>query len=200
MLLVGCLGSSAHATLIEFEPGVTGTITATGQRTNFFGSPHFGDIQYVEDGLTVDATSGVFHLQDSFSFSGTTALKIFTTDAPFGTDVVARFSFGGAAFDVLSADTRAAWGGWLTSSLGGSVFTGIPGSPTPINAIDFTQLGGWTGITWFTFSVEVTGQVDTDAAIDNLLIQPSAIPEPSTLTLLGIGLVVLARTGKYTRQ
>lgn len=188
MCVVSALNPGAWATpiTIQFEPGITGTITESGWRPNIGGYPHFGDIRYVESGLTVYAITGVFHFYGSPSPIGGSALTPFTLDGAF-----IEFSFGGAPFDVLSLDRVFGWYGVLTSSLGatqgGPDFWPPPDYPG-WQTFDFTRVPGWSGITWFTLMVPGPG--DNPVGIDNLVIQPSAVPEASSLTLLGTGLVV----------
>jgi len=186
-LLGAALATSAHATLVDFEPGSGSVVLTDGAG---------GILQYVEDGVTVnaiDAPGQHFHIEP---ISASNWLAIFSSDSHG-----ALFTLGGALFDLLSLDTLVGGGvtGRLTSSTGAVV--DVAGSfGTPFGSINFAALPGWTDMTWFTwtFAGPLEG-CDCPARLDNVNLQAAAVAEPATLALLGTAAVALSALRRRRR-
>ncbi len=130
---------------------------------------------YTEDGITMTLEVGHYDIWGGGD-AGTQYVNIDTSAT--GPVSRIRFDFGGLPFDLVSLfvpDFET--GGLFASSNGGSMTLGTTG----LQSFSGPE---WTDVQWLTLETEGPW-----SGIDNLTIDP--IPEPTTLALLGAGLVAL---------
>ena len=145
--------------------------------------PEFLHSTYTENGIRMQNTAGHYDLRELTPCCNFLvevdigSLDQFTPNGPIST---VRFDRFGGLFNLLSIDVIEALGiGSLTSSVGGLLTF-----PTSVGIHTFSD-STWTNLQWVDFTS--TGGF---IGLDNFTIQ--AVPEPSTLTLLGFGVVALA--------
>lgn len=161
--------STANAVIIDFDSTPTQTYQ-TGT--------------YTEDGFLVSRIGGHYDFFGGGT-GGTHYLNIDTTaDATYGPVSNVRIDNFGGLFSLNSLDVvNVGLAGILTSSNGGSM---------ALNSAGVMSFSGadWTNISWLEFSVGPDNNGPALwAGIDT--IDVSQVPEPATLTLLGLGLALI---------
>ena len=145
-------------------------------------------VTYTEDGFSITTLypGGHIHLGD---FDGDTSLDMENhgggcCSSPY------LLSYSGGLFDLLQFDVVG-----FNSPTTFFANTG-PSVEIPASLGTFVFPGGWTGLSSVTWDAE-TPVFTAEMAIDNLEFRPSSdgqhpvIPEPSSLTLMGLGLAGL---------
>lgn len=184
VLAILLYASAANATTLTFEPGA-GIITIPGVF-----APYSGAVQYVENGMTMTANTGIFEISEAIGLPGY-ALHMWTTDHN-GLQIV-TFSLGGTPFNLISADISLpnCIGGSIRSETGAQISSNScnfpPGPSAPPGPhIDFTQLPGWQGITSFA-TIFGSSSGDFTIAFDNIVFQ--TVPEPPVWALMLLGFI-----------
>lgn len=183
-LFVCLFAGSANAIVIDFE----GVLAAGQDRIGSNVAP------YTEDGYTLTSSgdSSVFHndiFGDGFGYNDNGS-DFFgwcgsCTGAPYTLSTT-----NGGAFDLASIDFSNLVFGLDVGAInivgyfsgGGSTSTSFDPVLDTWSTVSFT---GFSNLTSFSISAASTG---FDLALDNIVLNTSSVPEPSSLALLGLGL------------
>lgn len=169
LLILAAASAQAEAVKVDFDSGVGDGVT------------------YTEDGFSITTLypSGHIHLGD-FDVDGSLDMMNHgggCCSSPYS------LTYTGGLFDLLQLDIV---GFSAPTTLNAN--TG-PSLVLPASFGTFFFPGGWTGLSSVTWDAE-TPERNAEMAIDNLEFRPSVdgavIPEPGSLTLMGLGLAGLS--------
>lgn len=174
--------SNVSATVIDFNSAAESILTSD---------------DYIEDGYQMQSTSGHYDITDSFSGPPTSpitspdATNFLTIDNDIGgpTSVSVRFDNFGGLFDLISLDVlyTDGFGGAQVTSSGGGLF-----SLTDLGTVNFAG-AAWSDLLWFDLIID---NPSTWLMVDNINLNATDVPLPTTLALFSLGLLGL----RFTRR
>ncbi|CAN7688815.1 PEP-CTERM sorting domain-containing protein [Pseudoduganella sp. LjRoot289] len=195
----------ANATVITAD-GLAGTNMAGNSSVYYGGSgttyTNFGNAAPAAvDGFKLQSTSNLLFITSTYGNNTDTTTRAYNgTDFMMTSNKMTISSQTASPFSVQSLDLKD-WDGYVQNAVltgyfsnGGSISTTLALNSTANMNIaignDFTKyaLSGFAGLSSFT----IQGNTNNWLAIDNIAVNSSAVPEPGTLAIFGLGLAGLA--------